>query len=245
MSEELNVAESVGGATEVVFSFDTTGSMRPCIAAVRDKIEQTCEELFDTIEGLKVGMIAHGDYCDGDRVITKLPLTDDPTAIINFIRNTPNTGGGDAPECYELALHEARDMGWSEDAKSGRAVVMIGDADPHPPSYPGNTLNLDWRVELMALKGMGINVYPMKCLSSGCSFWQELSEAAGTPLMELDAFGDSADTLGMVAAAAGGTATMDAYMARKMSGGDEIKCSVMNTSILRGETAKYDKLRDE
>lgn len=42
-------------ATEVAFCVDLTGSMSPCIAAVRKNIEKTCEELFQDIPDLKIG----------------------------------------------------------------------------------------------------------------------------------------------------------------------------------------------
>ena len=109
-----NIKIDIKGATEIAFSFDDTGSMSPAIAQVRSVIEETIERMFADIPGLKVGMIAHGDYCDGKDCIDILKLTDDKNKIYNFIRNTPNTGGGDAPECYELALHEARDLGWTD-----------------------------------------------------------------------------------------------------------------------------------
>lgn len=122
---------TLSGATEVAFCFDTTGSIQPAIANVRKKIEQTCEELFTEIPDLKIGMIAHGDYCDGDECMTMLRLTDDKSKIFKFIREAPNTGGGDCPECYEFALRTARDLGWSKTEKAGRALVMIGDDEPH------------------------------------------------------------------------------------------------------------------
>ena len=107
-----NVEEAIDGAAEIVFSFDTTGSMQPCIADVRRKLEATCESMFGNIKELRVGFIAHGDYCDGDNCINTLDLTTDLEKIFDFIRNTTNTGGGDAPECYELALNKDQGCSW-------------------------------------------------------------------------------------------------------------------------------------
>jgi hypothetical protein len=47
---------------EVVFSFDTTGSMYPCLTQVRRKIETTVSRLLNEIEGIRIGIIARGDY---------------------------------------------------------------------------------------------------------------------------------------------------------------------------------------
>ena len=49
---------------EIVFSFDTTGSMYPCLTQVRRKIETTVTRLMNEIPGMRIGIIAHGDYCD-------------------------------------------------------------------------------------------------------------------------------------------------------------------------------------
>ena len=128
---------------DLVFSFDTTGSMYPCLTQVRRQVEATTKRLFKDIPNIRIGIIAHGDYCDGRDVLTKLDLTNDQSKICNFIRKAPATYGGDAPECYELALHESRSFSWT----SGRTkvLVLIGDDVPHGPTYPQNTKNLDSR----------------------------------------------------------------------------------------------------
>jgi hypothetical protein len=46
---------------DVVFSFDTTGSMYPCLSQVRRSVKETAKRLFAEIKGLRVGVIAHGD----------------------------------------------------------------------------------------------------------------------------------------------------------------------------------------
>ena len=240
MSQTLG--ERIDDATEIAFSFDTTGSMAPCIQNVRKHLEETCEGLFANIPGLKVGFIAHGDYCDGKDCIRVLKLTDDRAKIFDFIRNAPNTGGGDAPECYELALHEARDLGWGEGAK---AFVLIGDATPHEPNYPQNEAHLDWRVELAALKEMGVRVFPLQCLANGGSnqFWAEVAQLGDTSLMQLNEFSQSARNLEGVAFVAAGSKAFAGYAARSAS-----KCCVdsadtaKNMAMLRAEAEKYDEL---
>src|SRR5580704_12128334 len=94
---------------EVVFSFDTTGSMYPCLTQVRRNIKDTVTRLVKEVPAIRIGIIAHGDYCDkGSTYITKrLNLTDNADAICKFVTKVEPTGGGDAPECYELVLHEA------------------------------------------------------------------------------------------------------------------------------------------
>src|SRR5689334_13215611 len=101
----------IGGETiDLVFSLDSTGSMQPCIAQARKRIEETVKFLFGQIPNIRIGIIVHGDYCDGVNMIQKLDLTTDLQAICKFIRNAKNTSGGDSDECYEYVLHEARDF---------------------------------------------------------------------------------------------------------------------------------------
>ena len=118
---------------EVVFSFDTTGSMYPCLTQVRKKVKGTVQRLAKEIPGIRIGIIAHGDYCDkNSSYVTKaLDLTDDADAISRFVEKVGPTGGGDAPECYELVLKEAQGLSWSKGYT--KALVMIGDDVPHPP----------------------------------------------------------------------------------------------------------------
>jgi Mg-chelatase subunit ChlD len=246
--KKLDIKDKLPKATEVVFSFDTTGSMAPCIKNVRKHIEKTCEQLFEDIPGLKIGFIAHGDYCDAIPY-TLLPLTDDKAKIFKFIRSVPNTGGGDAPECYELALNLARSMGWS-DAKGGKILVLIGDDEPHDPNYTLNKDRLDWKKEAATLKEAGIDVYPLQCLYTSFKtgtneFWSLLAETAGTTLMKLENFEEaSANLAGYVAASAGG-ASFDTYEKKLLSKGVKLtKSTNDNLDNLRKISAKYDSIEE-
>src|SRR5262249_54131040 len=118
-------------SVEVVFSFDTTGSMYPCLTQVRRKIKETVNRLAKEVPGIRIGIIAHGDYCDkGTTYVTKhLELTSKTADICKFVETVKPTYGGDAPECYELVLHEAQSLDWSKDAT--KAMVLIGDDVPH------------------------------------------------------------------------------------------------------------------
>lgn len=121
----VNLLQNTGNAepaiasetkTDIVFSFDTTGSMGSCIADVRRNIERVSTKLFDQIPSLRLAIIAHGDYCDSEDTIRILDFTTDKESIKKFIKNAPNTSGGDYPECYELVLHRARELSWRPDA---------------------------------------------------------------------------------------------------------------------------------
>ncbi|MGB8686403.1 MAG: vWA domain-containing protein [Microcoleus sp.] len=173
---------------EVVFSFDTTGSMYPCLTQVRRKIKETVTRLLDEIPGIRIGIIAHGDYCDaGSTYITKhLDLSGDVATICNFVQNVEPTGGGDAPECYELVLHEAQSLSWTP--TNSKTLVLIGDDIPHAPAQTPQKLN--WRNEVDKLAEMGIAVYGIQALNRkhATLFYKELAEKSGGFHLNLDQF---------------------------------------------------------
>lgn len=173
---------------EVVFSFDTTGSMYPCLTQVRRKIKETVNRLMNEISLIRIGIIAHGDYCDqGSTYVTeKFDLSGEIDAICHFVQNVEPTGGGDAPECYELVLHEAQSLSWSNSAS--KSLVLIGDDIPHPPAH--NPQKLNWRKEADKLAEQGIMVYGVQALNRAHAtpFYKELAEKSGGFHVNLDQF---------------------------------------------------------
>lgn len=174
---------------DVVVSFDTTGSMYPCLMQVRRRINEMIDRLFREIPNLRVGIIAHGDYCDSKTTyVTKtLELTSDRNRLYSFVSTVSATGGGDASECYELVLHEARSFNWRSDIKT---LIIIGDDVPHSPSYPDNKDRLDWRNEIDLLLKMGVNVYGVQALNRihATPFYQEIARRTGGFHLTLDQF---------------------------------------------------------
>jgi hypothetical protein len=173
---------------EIVFSFDTTGSMYPCLTQVRRKLNNTIARLLNEIPGIRIGIIAHGDYCDaGSTYVTKhFDLSGDVKQICNFVETVEATGGGDAPECYELVLHEAQSFSWSP--SSTKTLVIIGDDIPHAPAQTPQKLN--WRQELDQLIEKGVTVYGIQALnrSHATLFYKELADKSGGFHLNLDQF---------------------------------------------------------
>ena len=136
------------GPMEIVFSFDTTGSMMSCLNEVRGRVQDMVQRLQSDIPGIKIAIFAHGDYCDAKSTyVTKYEnFTDNIAQLCKFVKFVKATGGGDADECYELVLHQVRtELSWTPGSQ--RALVMIGDSNPHGPRYPQNKLKLNWRNE--------------------------------------------------------------------------------------------------
>lgn len=106
--------------------------------------------------GIRVAIIAHGDYCDEHNYVVKwVDFGASLPELCDFVKNVGRTGGGDGPECYELVLQRAREvLSWTEGSK--RVLVMIGDDVPHEPgySYGDKMYHINWRDECAALKEM-------------------------------------------------------------------------------------------
>jgi len=168
-----------GKPVEVVFAFDSTGSMSSCLAQVRSKIHTTVQRLMKDIKKLRIGIMNMGDYCDGKLALAVLDLTGDQASICNFVNNSASTSGGDAAECYELVLQAARKrISWTPEAS--KALVVIGDCEPHPPSY--TTEKIDWFAELDGLAEMGVKIYGVRAMNNVYSepFYNELCKRTGT-----------------------------------------------------------------
>lgn len=184
------------GPMEIVFSFDTTGSMSGCLNEVRGRVSDMVQRLQADIPGIKMAVFAHGDYCDRHNYITKfVDFTDDVAKLVDFTQNVSSTGGGDSDECYELVLHEVRTkLSWT--AGSQRALVMIGDCNPHEPSYRDNKLKLDWRVEADELGKMGVRIYSVQCHSHNADkFYSEIARRTDGHHLKLSDFKNIFDFL--------------------------------------------------
>lgn len=178
---------------DVVVTFDTTGSMYPCLTQVRRSLVGMVKQLFKDITNLRIAVIAHGDYCDArtSYVTMYLDFSTNMSEIVSFIQNVGKTGGGDTPECYEKVLKQARtELSW----KSGRdkVIVIVGDANPHEPSYPQNIEKINWKNEVGLIAEAGIKIYGVHCMP-GCrqeskKFYQEISAKTGGAYLTLDQF---------------------------------------------------------
>jgi len=185
-----------GGPVEIVFSFDTTGSMYPCLTQVRRSVSNTVKRLQKEIPGIRIAVIAHGDYWDSHTYVTKImDFSTDGNKLCDFVQNVQGTGGADWEECYELVLYEAREkLSWTPGTQ--RSLVMIGDAIPHPPTFHMNTLKLDWKVEAKKLHDeLGVKIYAVQALnnSSSTSFYRSLASLTEGYHLHLDQFASIVD----------------------------------------------------
>ena len=185
-----------GGLFEVIFSFDTTGSMSSVLDEVKGRLQDMIQRLQADIGGIRIGVIAHGDYCDKDVFYLEkhIDLTTDVYQLCEFVRETEGTGGGDPEECYELVLKMATEQ-FSWTPGSQRALIVIGDASPHDADYELNVDNIDWREEVKKLLGLGIKIYGVQAFENddGTKFFQEMTEMAAGHHLKLKQFSNISD----------------------------------------------------
>jgi len=180
---------------DITICFDTTGSMYPCLTQVRRNVRDLVDRIFRDVPGVRIGIVAHGDYCDEhETYLMKFQdLTMDQSRIIDFINNTGNTNGGDLDEAYEHVLHEVQKLSWSSGT---RVLVMIADSYPHPPA---KARGLDWKEEVNKLAGMGVTIYSVQCLNDNDSqkynFFHTMAENTGGRHLQLEQFSNVVDIL--------------------------------------------------
>jgi len=175
---------------DLCISFDDTGSMSSVRRQVRQKIKELLNNLKIDIPGLRIAMIIHNDYCDSPNHIFTLDFTTDFNNIEKFINQYSPCGGGDAPECYELALHEARSFSWQSDK---RVMILIGDEVPHHVGYSlrGRVVNTyDWVEETKGLNELGVNIYGVQALGDRAStnFYTTISRMTNGVKLDLSQF---------------------------------------------------------
>ena len=147
-----------GGLREIVFSFDTTGSMYNYMEEAGERIRDLVKRLQNEMPGIRLAFMAHGDYYDlsHDRYLIKwIDFGASIEEVVKFFDNLSITHGGDDDECYELVLRKTREsLSWTPGSQ--RSLVLIGDSDPHEPGYKYEQFvnDIDWRVETALLKEM-------------------------------------------------------------------------------------------
>lgn len=186
------------GPLQVVFSFDTTGSMSAALTEVRGRLSAMLQRLQADIPGVTTAVVAHGDYCDKKSTyITKhVNFMDDLPKLVNFVQNVGTTGGGDTPEAYEVMLRLIRkDLTWT--SGSQRVLVVIGDAYPHPPTDKQNKDKIDWKKETQLLADMGVRIYGVQVNddTQSTEFFKTMADMTGGQHLKLYEFNTLCDVI--------------------------------------------------
>lgn len=193
---KIDLKKPATTGTDIVISFDDTGSMSACRHITRRLTSEVSADLLVQFgDKLNVGVIIHGDYCDGPVPVVNLGLGKDWVAIKRFLDAPRSFGGGDAPECYEAAMHAAYGFDWR--VNSDKVLVIMGDEIPHEPDYHLNKARLDWRVELENLVAMGVKIISIQALGRrhADKFYATLAQKSGGYHLQLTQLNQISDLL--------------------------------------------------
>ena len=118
-----------GKSLDLVLCLDTTGSMKPHIDPLRQKLIPMLREILSDFTSFRIGMVLYKDY--GDEYLNKvIPFTSDFNAFQRNLNSIVVRGGGDIPEAVYEALYEgASKFSWDSET---RMMILAGDAPPHP-----------------------------------------------------------------------------------------------------------------
>lgn len=115
---------------EIVFVFDSTGSMGSVLLAAKERIAKMVEVLQELVPHARIGIITYRDDDDTEAYTTRdVVLSRDFYRAMNFLKGVYAGGGGDIPEAVYQALYKATSQKWSKSSR--RLIVLIGDAPPH------------------------------------------------------------------------------------------------------------------
>lgn len=229
-----NSTTSSDGRLDMVIAFDTTGSMRSYIDAVKEHVKVLIPKLFKQNPDLRVGIVAFGDYCDmpsKDRfgkAYQVCPLIDNENELINFVTNAQNTSGGDGDEFYELVIKKiVEETNWRED--STKAVLLIADAVPHIVGYScGDKVvnnQIDWKEEAKKAAEKGIKFDTLTIVDR--EWFKELSEVTNGINAPFKSSSKTSNLIEAAALARGGEATKEVYFATMDSFRDDSEMSAV------------------
>jgi pSer/pThr/pTyr-binding forkhead associated (FHA) protein len=128
------VADLRKSGLEIVFVFDSTGSMTRTIRETKNTISQMLSVLRELVPDARVGIVTYRDRgAREDYVVREVPLGADFWRVSNFMQFGGAEGGGDRPEDVRAGLRAAFAQPWSRGAR--RVVVLAGDAPPHAEDF--------------------------------------------------------------------------------------------------------------
>jgi len=115
---------------EIVFVFDSTGSMTRTITDTKTTIAQMLTVLRALVPDARIGLVTYRDRGARETYVTRqVPLGLDFWRAANFVQVVTAEGGGDRPEEVRAGLLAAFEQEWQPNAR--RVVILAGDAPPH------------------------------------------------------------------------------------------------------------------
>ena len=145
------------GVVDIVFLIDATGSMQPCINALKDNIftfvKTLCEKDANKgsiVKDWRARVVGYRDYlCDSEKLVDN-PFATTPEALRTQLDALVALGGGDEPESLLDGLLDVVNVGqserntqeldprkWRYRSNAARCVIVFTDATFHPTTANG------------------------------------------------------------------------------------------------------------
>lgn len=145
--------------TDVMFVFDTTGSMGGAIDEAQAEIQEAMAQIGASLPDVQFGLSEVSDYNDvvnpgefeygiGDGFVPwtlHVPITSNRSAIEAALLSLEAHGGGDNPEAYGRGLYESDAnpaVGWRPGARG--VIVLVADDVPHDNELNEGILSSLW-----------------------------------------------------------------------------------------------------
>jgi Mg-chelatase subunit ChlD len=155
-------AEGPKKPLDLILAFDTTGSMRPWIQNVREKIDYLSQGLFKLMD-IRISLIGVGDHCDEQFMLQVHPFTREIADMQRAVHDIRSTSGGDYPEAFECLF---KHLNGQPKGERPTVMVLITDSVPHGLSGEGDAGcpdNVDARAELEELMKRLRSFYLVNC----------------------------------------------------------------------------------
>ncbi len=139
--------------TDVMFVFDTSGSMSGALEEAKTEIKEVMANISTSLPDAEFGLAEVRDYGESsyDPESTDepwrldVPVTSDVSSVSEAISALSAEGGGDEPEAYGRALWETDtnpSVGWRPEAS--HVIVLIADNVPHDNNLDEGIPEAEW-----------------------------------------------------------------------------------------------------
>ena len=159
MSEESK-PKNTRGVVDIVFLIDATGSMEPCIDALKTNISvfvdsMTTKSQVNPVRDWRAKVVGYRDFLDAEAPpMEDNPFVTDPDKLKLQLSSLEAYGGGDEPESLLDAIHIVANMGqsergaqeldpnkWRYRSNAARVLIVFTDATYHPTTKDGGTFD--------------------------------------------------------------------------------------------------------
>lgn len=135
-------ADTDAAPVDIVFAFDTTGSMGFYIDNAREAAQSVAEEILGDNPEARIGLLEYRDAGDAFVARPVVPLSGDFANLTKGLDGLVASGGGDWPEAVFTGIYMSA-MEFDFRSSANRSIVVIGDAPAHNPDKQTGLTDVD------------------------------------------------------------------------------------------------------